>query len=233
MNLIATTDALAPTPNATRRVSGISVGGSRSQMDFGALIQAYHALPMTAKAGWQKIADTLNAQQGRVGRHKLKAANAYCILASGNLAAGHPLPTNAPSSIAPPPRVPALTLNAAASGIAEDGTVSFSLVLASPLPYSCALQVLAAAPNPGKTTYPDTDFAPVTVIGSIPPGDTFDLADVYSQRYGAPELGAQVALKLIAINPAGVRLAPLLLCATVMPAASAAGSGDSELQQAA
>lgn len=232
MNTTASTGAV-PTPSAAPRSAGLSVSASRAQMDFGALMQAYSALPMLAKVGWKDVADTLNAQQGRVGRKRLSPGNAYCILGSGNLAAGQDLPTEAPANINPPSRMPPLTLSATSFGTAEDGAETFSLILSSSVAYAHFVQVLAAAPNPGKTTYPDTDFAPIEVMGSILVAD-YDLAHAYALRYGTPELGAQIALKLVAISAAGVRLPPLLLCATVTaPAASAAGSGDSKLQQAA
>ncbi len=89
----------------TLRITGSSPASSRQQQNFAGLIQAYNALTMAQKRGWQIAANTLNAQQNRTGRHKLTAPNAYCSIGSGCLALNQFPPTDAPRK--PCPAAPA------------------------------------------------------------------------------------------------------------------------------
>ncbi len=209
----------APTvtaPKLTLRMSGSSPASSRAQQNFAGLIQAYNALTMAQKRGWQIAANTLNAQQNRTGRHKLTAPNAYCSIGSGCLALNQFPPTDAPANLAPPPLLVNTSLAAAAPVPNEDGTTNgaFSLLVYAPN-YNFPVHVLAAAPSPGaKPTIPDSAFVPIALMDSISPVGT-EISYEYSSRFGIPEVGAEVALRLVAISRVGVRRNPLTISGIV------------------
>lgn len=207
--------ANAPAP----RVSGSIPAESRAQHNFAALAHAYHALPITAKGTWQLAANALNDAQGRTGRHRLTPMNAFSIVNSGRLPFNLPLLTDAPADLAPPPMLP--PVEAQANTATGDANADFTLSVTAPA-YPHPVQVLAAPPAPaGKPTYPDAAFLPIATLPGLSPAAPTDLGPAYQSRYGVPEPGSQIALKLIAISPAGVRGLALLLAPTV-PAPNAA-----------
>lgn len=174
---------------------------------------------MAQKTGWQMTANTLNAQQGRVGRNKLSAANAYCSIGSGCLVLHQFPPTDAPANLAPPPLLVNTSLAAAAPTVSEDGSTNgaFSLLVYAPS-YNFPVHVLAAAPSPGaKPTIPDSAFVPIALMDSISPDGT-EISYEYSSRFGIPEVGAEVALRLVAISRVGVRRNPLTIIGVVTAA---------------
>lgn len=171
---------------------------------------------MAQKRGWQIAANTLNAQQNRTGRHKLTAPNAYCSIGSGCLALNQFPPTDAPANLAPPPLLVNTSLTAAAPVPSEDGSTNgaFSLLIYAPN-YNFPVHVLAAAPSPGaKPIIPDTAFVPIALMNTISPDGT-DISSEYAARYGIPEVGAEVALRLVAISRVGVRRNPLTISGIV------------------
>ncbi len=175
---------------------------------------------MAQKTGWQMAANTLNAQQGRVGRHKLSAANAYCLIGSGCLALRQFPPTDAPASLAPPPLLQNVSLASATPTVNEDGSTkgAFSLLVYAPS-YNFPVHVLAAAPSPGaKPTIPDSAFVPIALMDNISPNGT-EISYEYSSRFGIPEIGSQISLKLVAISTVGVRRNPLVITGIVTAAA--------------
>ncbi len=218
-------------PALTLRMTGSSPASSRQQQNFAGLVQAYSALTMAQKTGWQMAANTLNAQQGRVGRHKLSAANAYCIIGSGCLTLRQFPPTDAPASLAPPPLLVNVSLTSAAPTVSEDGTSTgaFSLLVYAPS-YNFPVHVLAAAPSPGaKPRIPDGAYAPIALMDSISTSGT-DISYEYAARYGVPEIGSEISLKLVAISPVGIRRNPLVITGIVTaPTPSISTSSDIHL----
>lgn len=214
VNTAQTTSA----PALTLRISGVTPAESRVQQNFSGLMDAFRALSMTQKVGWQNAANIMNLNEGRTGRHKLSAANAYFIIGSGCLALRQFPPTDAPASLAPPPMLVNVSLTSAAPAAeAQPGTAPFSLLVYAPT-YTNPVQVLAAPPAiGGKPTFPATSFAPITLLDTIPP-DGIDISSDYAARYGVPDIGAQIGLKLIAMTPQGVRRVPLVISGIVTAA---------------
>ena len=222
--LTLSTGTNGPAPQRVAPISGTSPRQSRVRQTLGGLNQAYSALDMTKKGGWQLAANTLNQTHNRTGRHKISPANAFVTLNSARLACGLTVISDAPADLTAPPLLPAVTVQTSAPATAQAlGTGAFSLNLTCPAAYTQPVHILAAAPAPaGKTTFPDADFK---AIGSLPSlqGDGDDIATLYSAVFGTPEPGAQLALKLIATSDAGIRLTPLVLTGivTTAPAADA------------
>ncbi len=215
----------------TLPVSGVTPGQSKQRQEFAGLNEAYRALTMTQKSGWQATANAFNAGQGRTGRHKLSAANAFCILNSSRLMLLQPIQTAAPSDIAPPPVMVNVSASATTPTPGEGANAKFSLLVYAPN-YDYTVQILAAAPAPtGKPTFPDKAFAPIGFVQSLSATGT-DIGNAYAARYGTPQPGAQIALKLVPVSSAGVRRTPLVVLATVTaaPAAEDAQPTDTHLR---
>lgn len=203
-------------------ISGETPAQSRVRQNLGGLSQAYHALTMTQKGGWQLVANTLNSTQNRVGKHKLSASNAFSTINSALLTSGQATLANAPAALSAPPILPNLTVDSTAPtpsllGAAGPTDPHFIMTLTSPTAYPSPIHIQAAAPAPaGKNTFPDNTFK---TIGSIPSlTTTTDITSMYQNTYGTPEPGSQIALRLIAVSPSGIRLAPLTLTGTVTDA---------------
>ncbi len=228
MSLTLSNTALAAAAPALR-VSGVTPGQSKQQQEFAGLVQAFRATSMIQKAGWQAVANALNFDQGRTGRHKLSAANAFCILNSGRLLAMQPIQSDAPQNIAPPPVLTHVTADASAPMPGAADNAAFSMTVYA-LNYNYNVQVLAAAPAPsGKPTFPDKSFAPICVVPRISVSGT-DVGYAYAARYGTPQPGAQIALKLVPISDAGVRRVPLVILATVTAPLAEATPSDPKLR---
>lgn len=198
-------------------ISGETPAQSRMRQTIGGLNQAYHSLTMTQKGGWQLAANSLNSTQSRVGRHKLSASNTFVSLNTALLASGQPTLSNAPAALIAPPILPSLTVDSTAPSGLSVGEAHFVLTLTSPTAYPSPIHIQAAAPAPaGKNTFPDNTFK---TIGSVPSlTTTTDITTMYQSTYGTPEPGSQIALRLIAVSPSGIRLAPLVLTGAVTDA---------------
>jgi len=221
--LTLSTGTNGPAPQRTAPISGSTPAQSRTRQNLGGLVQAYSALTMTQKGGWQTVANTLNAQKNRTGRHKMTPANAFTTLNSARLACGLTIQSNASADLSAPPILPAIAVQSSAPATAQAavGTSSFVLNLTCPTAYAQPVHILAAAPAPaGKNTFPDADFK---AIGSLPSiqGDGDNIAALYAAAFGTPEPGSQIALKLVATSDAGIRLAPLVLTGIATPTAQA------------
>jgi len=219
--LTLSTGTNGPAPQRVAPISGTTPAQSRARQNLSGLNQAYQALTMTQKGGWQTVANTLNAQKNRTGTHKISPANAFVTLNSARLACGQPVLTDAPADLRAPALLPDITVHTSAPATAQAavGTAPFLLNLVGTL-YSQPVHILAAAPAPaGKNTFPDADFK---AIGSLPSlqGDGDDIATLYQSVFGTPEPGSQLALKLIATSDVGIRLTPLVLTGIVTQAAT-------------
>ena len=222
LSLSTGTNGAATAAQRVAPISGTTPARSRVRQNLGGLSQAYHALSMTQKGGWQTVANTLNAQQNRVGRHKLSAANAFVTLNSALLASGGYVQATAPANLAAPPILPPVTVQSSGPATAGDTSTLFSLTLHC-IGYENALCVLAAPPSPaGKTTFPDTDFKVIGALDELGPDGT-DITVMYKSVFGAPPPGAQVALKLIGTSNAGIRLSPLVVMGIVSQTAAEPG----------
>ena len=214
-NAAAKTAQTTSAPALTLRVSSVTPAESRARQNFGGLMDAFRALSMTQKAAWQDVANAMNLDEDRTGRQRLSAANAYFIIGSGCLALRQFPPTDPPASIARPPMMVNVSLTSAVpTAEAQPGDAPFSLLVYAPN-YLNPVQVLAAPPAiGGKPTFPDNSFAPITLLDTIPP-DGVDISNAYAARFGVPEIGAQIGLKLIAMTQHGVRRAPLVISGIV------------------
>ena len=192
-------------------ITGVTPAQSRVRQTLGGLNQAYKALAMTQKGGWQTIANTLNAQQTRTGKHKLHPSNAFVTLNSARLACGLPILADAPADLSAPPLLPPITVQTRAA--ATDAAFTLTLACTG---YSHAVQILAAPPAPaGKPTFPDSAFSVIGFLPGLASGDATDIALLYQNAYGTPEPGSQIALKLVAVAESGLRLTPLVLVGIV------------------
>lgn len=207
----------APTPVLARRkpISGITPAQSRTRQTLGGLNSMYKALTMAQKGGWQTVANTLNTNQGRTGKNKIHPANAFITLNAARLACGCCCLSDAPADLAAPSVLPPVTVQT--SSPAADTAFALTLRCAA---YPHMVQILASAPTPaGKTTFPDNTFKPLGSLPSLSGTAPIDITALYTAVYGTPPSGAQIALKLMAVSPAGIRLAPIMLVAIVIGSA--------------
>lgn len=220
---MATINIITGTASAvTKRVkaiTGSSPASSRQLQNFGGLSSAFAALNPTDKATWQAAANTLNTAQARLGRHTLSAANAFNICNSGRFALNLDILSTAPqgSDFTLPPALPPILVNASST----EGQLT--LTLTSQMgPVSRPLQILAEPPQiAGKPTCPDKLFAPIGALPSLASGTT-DIAALYIAKYGIPEAGCEICLRLVATSEVGLRRAPLLVTAICADATVAA-----------
>ncbi len=183
---------------------------------------------MLSKGGWQAAANILNAQQGRTGLHKLCAANVYVSVNSARRLCDLPDTDTAPTDFSLPPEPPHMTLEGSA------GTSGFLLIMLFAAGYPHA--VLVEATNgvaAGKVSPADSAYAFLTVMtGGV--SMTTPITDEYVAVWGAQEEGAQIAVRLTAINAAGMRGVPYVVTGVVaLSSADGAQIGADELQKAA
>ena len=151
----------------------------------------------------------MNAAQDRAGRHKITPANAFATVNHARIAARLPLLSEPVLPLVGPPVLPPVTLTATHRGDA------FVLTLTSPAPYGQAVCLQAAPPRvPGSpTSAPPSAFKPIGTLPSLAEGPN-TITDLYTARYGTPEVGAEIPLRLVAVSDAGLR-SPALLAAAV------------------
>lgn len=189
-----------PASKATR-ISGRSPLQSRASQDFGGLATAFTALTPMQKAGFQAAANTINAAEGRTGRRKLSAANAYTLLGSGRLAVGLPVQSTASTGAALnlPPALPRVLVNVTRTGS------TFSVVLVPDFDVANPVQILCAPYQiAGKQTWPDSQFVPVGLLHSMN-SDSNDITRMIASRFGEAQPGEELCLRLVATSTAGRR----------------------------
>ena len=190
-------------------ITGQSPAQSRVRQNLGGLVQAYKALPMAQKGGWQHVVNTLNSQQNRAGRSKMTPANAFVTLNNAILAIGGDILSDAPTDLSAPPVLPAITVQA------HNVANVFTLKLDAGV-YENSICIFAAPPMPaGKNTFPDNAFKTIGFVTVLAPGAVNDLTAMYKAAFGTPEPGAQIGVKLVATSNTGIRLSPLLVTGVV------------------
>ncbi len=84
----------------------------------------------------------------------------------------------------------------------------------------------------GKITYSPSDFKPIGLIGGIT--SSRNIADLYTAKYGVPEVGSAITVRLYAVSDTGVRGSDLILTTVFQPvAAQATLTSDDALELAA
>ena len=218
-----TPDATAST---TKPVSGKSPARSRADQNFGGTSTTFKSLSPQQKSGWQSAANALNIAQGRTGRRKISAANAFKMYASGRLAIGLPIQLDAPvgADLNLPPQLPRTIVNATHS----QSTGKVKVTLTPDFAVSNPVQILCSAPQiAGKNTWPNGSFSPVGYLNAMSAGPN-DISGMVSAKYGAVQVGEELALRLVATSPAGLRrgyLCVLGFCAGIT--AEGVGTDDS------
>lgn len=193
------------TPNTasttTTPVSGKSPARSRADQDFGGTSTIFKAMTPQQKAGWQNAANFINAAQGRTGRRRISALNAFKRYASGLLALGQPVQMEAPTGAALnlPPQLPGVLVSI------TNTSPHFSVTLTPQTAVSNPVQILCAPPQiAGKLTWPDSSFAPIGHLMSMSTGAN-DISALVSAKYGPTEPGMELAFRLVATSSAGLR----------------------------
>lgn len=198
----------------------ISPAQSQARQSISGLSRMYKALTMVQKGLWQQTANQVNASANRTGRHKMTPANAFSMVNSARITAYLPIVSEPVLPLTGPPVLPAFRLEAGSSSGA------FSLQLLTFGGLDCQICVQAAPPvAAGKTTYSTWAFKPIGAVSGQP--NTSDITALYTAKYGVPEVGAAIAVRLYAVSPAGLRGGDLLITTVYLPAA-AVGAGNGE-----
>ncbi len=212
----------------TNRSTMVSPAQSQVRQTISGLSRMYKALTMVQKGKWQHAANDMNASLSRTGRHKMSAANAFSTVNSSRLVCALPvldepvLPLNGPAAF------PQIRLVATHSGSA------FALNIVSSTPFSDMVCVQAAPPvAAGRTSYSHSAFKPIGTVGGLTSGAN-NIAALYTAKYGEPEIGSAIALRLYAVSASGLRSNGLVVTAVYLLAAEAdALPADDSLQLAA
>lgn len=180
----------------------------------------YKALTMVQKGLWQHAANDMNASANRTGRHMMSPSNAFSAINSARLTAQMGVVSEPQLPLVGPPAFPPMTLVATQNGSA----FALNIVCYTSLMFQICAQ--ATAPSPaGKTSYSPSDFKPIGLIGGIT--SSRNIADLYTAKYGVPEVGSAITVRLYAVSEAGVRGSDLILT-TVYQLAAAEGAGNGE-----
>lgn len=220
-----TSDAASTT--RTTPISGRSPQQSRQNQSFGGNSTTFRTLTPQQKAGWQAAANVLNTAQGRTGRHRMSAANAFKMCAAGRTAVGLPVQLDAPTgaALSMPPGLPNVLVNATNS----EGTGQFKVTLTPQTAVANPVLIFCAPPQiAGKVTWPDGSFAPIGHLNTMTAAPN-DISAMVAAKYGPTEAGMELALRLVVISDAGLRRSYLCVtgfCAGIT--AEGAGTADTE-----
>jgi len=163
--------------------------------------QAWRGLTEAQRAGWHalgaqvKTTDALGQSSTLTGAQMHLALNGVLSTMGASPIADAP---SQPETIA---ALPTVTLEAARAGTASG---AFSLFVRSAA-YAGKVQVYATpAVSAGRNYFGKSGFRLLTVADGLVNGGTA-ITDAYIAKYGAPALGAKIAVKLMPVSPSGFK----------------------------
>lgn len=163
--------------------------------------QSWRGLSDAQRAAWTALGKQVTTTDALGQSSTLTGAQIHLGL-NGVLATVGASPiADAPSQPETVAALPAITLEASRAGGASG---ALSVFVRSSV-YAGKVQVYATpAVSAGRTYFGDAGFRLLQAVDGLTSGGT-DITAAYTAKYGAPALGAKIAVKLVPISPSGFK----------------------------
>ncbi len=163
--------------------------------------QAWRGLTDAQRAGWHALGAQVTTTDGLGQSSKLTGSQMHLALNSVLATAGASPISDAPSQPEAVAALPTITVETTRAGTASG---AFSLFVRSAA-YLGKVQVYATpAVSTGRNYFGESSFRLLEVADGLTNGGTA-LTDAYVAKYGAPALGAKIAVKLVPLSPNGFK----------------------------